>query len=254
MAEFFRKKLLPFLISFLSCGLIYTVVALVCILPSSQTLSAQQNLNDQPYYSAKADSLKCNILVTLSDTPYCFFISLNSENSQCEILFFTTSCVKNSSTEFDVTNIKHSAEAFFGLTTDRFITLNANSFSDFIDLVGGVTLQTPYGLTSPANKEKYIAADEELHFFGDTALEIMLFENKPDTERLTYYAKITALACSAALKDFKSEAFEFIINNCKTDISYIDFYDNEENLSLCTENIKHSAPNGTWINHKYYLQ
>ncbi len=254
MAEFFREKVIPFTVSFVSCGLIYTVIALACIMPQSRALNVQQSLSEEPYYSPKADRLKSNILVVISNTPYCFFINLDSANSKCAVLFFTTSCVKNSSTEFDVTNIKQSSEAFFGLTADRFITLDAHNFSDLIDLVGGVTVETPYGLTSPANGNKYIADNEVLHFFGDAALSIMFFEPRPHTERLTYYAKITALVSAAALKDFKREAFDFIINKCKTDISYIDFYDNEENLSLCAENIQYSAPKGAWLNDKYYLQ
>ena len=254
MAKFFKEKIIPFTVSFFSCGLIYTVITLACIIPQSRTLNVQQSLSEQPYYSPKAERLKSSILVVISNTPYCFFVNLDSANSKCEVLFFTTSCIKNSSIEFDVTNIRQSAKAFFGLAADHFITLSTDNLSAFIDLVGGVTAETPYGHTSPANENKYIAGNEELHFFGDTALSILLSEVKPDTEHLIYYAKIIALSCSTALKNYKRKAFDFIIEKCKTDISYMDFYDNEVNLSLCAENIQYSAPKGAWLNDKYYLQ
>lgn len=236
------------------CGIIYSALAFFCLVPKNSVFSTQNNYENEPYYSDKTNNLNSDIIVNLFDTPFCFLLCLDSYAEKFEVLFFTTDSIKNSSEYFNTEKIKESSEKFFGITPKRTVTINSETFAKFIDILGGISAETTYGQTSPSNPDKCISLGEEAHFFGDAVIHLITDEPKPEYNRFLYYAEITALFCDNLLKSFNQNTFEFLVSNCKTDISYIDYYNNSDTLSLCAKNVKYFVPKGVWMNDKYYLQ
>jgi hypothetical protein len=109
------------------------------------------------------------------------------------------------------------------------ITFNLSGFENMVNSLGGIEIETPYGLPSPYKNKTIIAKDEKLLVYGSSLGEI-LTKKTITTEMAEYYCYILEELCIKFLNDCTPESYTLLNQNCETNISYTDFYDNYKSL------------------------
>ena len=115
-------------------------------------------------------------------------------------------------------------------------------------------MPTPYGITSPSVPQKYISSQEVSTIFGFTFLSIINDNIFPDREKMSYYSEVVCQALKSILSDFSKHDLDFLNDKLKLNISYIDYYNNRTVVENCFQELIYSAPEGVWINEKYFLK
>lgn len=249
-----KQRLLYFSASFLIAFTLFASVISVCIIsPNKEIFVADQNLKES-YYVPPLPVLNKKYLVEITNLPLYFYISLNSSTSECTVITIPKSSVKNSTVNFDTNNPLENFEKFFSLSPDTLISINSSALEQFVNLSGGVNMPTPYGITSPANSHKLIATHDTATIFGCNFLSIISDDDLPNQNRMSYYSEIICRALESILSDFSQKDLAFFNEKIKLSISYVNYYNNHKSVENCFEKLRFSAPEGVWIQEKYFLK
>ncbi len=253
MSKNFFKNTKIFLCTILLCAILFSVAIIPTGIFSpalNSTITAEAPNYTVPY-QRRGDIFLC---VCVDTFPFFFAVTLKPNLSSSEVVCMPVSSVQNSTFKLKSPLTKQNISDFLGKSVDGMIRLSSNSFLNWVDRVGGVTADTPYGLPAPSGANQTLALNEKLHLYGKSIITLFSQTNHPDRERLLYAAELFAGLLKAEISDFTKEDYLFLKNNGETDISYSDFYDNTDILSACAKEVTHIAPEGVWMNDWYYLQ
>jgi len=189
--------------------LLFFMVSLYLFIPNkSNHITAQKNETGIPYfYSDKIKSV--TFLISIENCPVDFFIDASSEHESLKV----THTAKNIAAAK-----KYQKQIYFDI----------EGLENFVNYLGGIEIETPYGLPSPAKNKKIIAKNEKLLVYGVSLGEILTDESSPSDQRIAYYCYIIKELCFKFLSECTIDSYKFLKQNCKTDISYADFYDHYE--------------------------
>lgn len=254
MKNYMKQRLLYFSVSFLISFTLFASVISVCLIsPNKEIFVAEQNLKES-YYAPPLAVLNKKYLVEITDLPLYFYISLNSSTSECTVITIPKNSVKNSTVNLDTTEPLKGCEKFFSLSPDTLISINSSALEQFVNLSGGVNMPTPYGITAPASSHKFIAAHYTAMIFGCSFLSIINDDDLPNQNRMSYYSEIICRALESILSDFSQKDLAFFNEKIKLSISYVDYYNNHKSVENCFKKLCFSAPEGVWIQEKYFLK
>ena len=204
------------LITFLICFFIFLTAMLYFVIPKpTNEKTAQKAQSSVPYYNNSGATIQnAIILLKIENCPIKFFITLSPKASTLSVNY-----------EEPINTDKKYTHC---------ITFERNGFENTVNFLGGVEIETPYGLPCPAKNKKIIAKDEKLLAFGASLGELLTTEPAPSNERKSYYCYVVKELCLKFFSNCTTESYKFLKKNCETDISYTEFYDNYKSL----ENIK----------------
>ena len=201
------------LLSFFICSLMLLSVMLCLFLPDGSDntpyKTAQKTESTIPY-SYSADTKNAEVLISLENCPVDFLVKLSPKAGNVSVKTAPNNSLKDKSL--------------------KYITFNVSGFENMINYLGGIEIETPYGLPNPAKNKKIIAKDELLTVYGASLGEILNGEPQPSIERKSYYCYIVEKICIAFLTDCTPERYKFLKQNCETNISYTEFYDSYKSL------------------------
>lgn len=207
MKRYFSPIITGFL-SFSLCFLIFLAI-LFCqnFTPSSTELTAQKNQPSVPY--SPPFSLNAKIKIRLENCPADFLLEILPKKGKIKV--YTASKSKNEE------NFKK-------------IEFTTKGFEKLINYLGGVVIETPYGLPAPAKNGKMLTKNEKLLVYGASLGTLLCEEKNPTPERLNYYCYVLGEICLKFFKEGNTELYKFLNKNSKTNISYTDYYDNYKSL------------------------
>lgn len=247
-----KKRLLPFIYSFLICALLFGGIIPLAGLPFDEGESVAAELPYTAAYDTRHSDIR--ILVTVDPLPVFFLVTLMPSRTAFDVLCLPICAMQNSTTALPTPLTKTGVADFLGQPIDHSISLGASAFGALVDRAGGITVDTPYGLPAPSGNGRLLAGDEPLHLYGRSVITLLAAEPNPDHDRLLYAAELLALVLKNYLSDFDKESYYFLKNEGTTDISYPQYYDHASLVEACTAHVTFTAPNGVWINDFYYLQ
>lgn len=205
----FRNKILTGIISFIVC---FSFFSSLMIFPVFTKKSEEQTaLKNQisVAYSPPQNMEDTNIKITIADCPAVFLLKILPKNQKIKIL-----CGLNFKRE----------------DYSKTIDLTTEGFEEVINYLGGVEIETPYGLPSPANTDEIIAKNEKLFVYGGSLAALLCKQAAPSHERRLYYCYVLGEVSLKFLNNGTTELYKILNKNAKTDISYTDYYDNYKAL------------------------
>lgn len=242
------SPLKAFLFSFVICLIVCFIAVAPIFISSNDTVAPA----DTKYTSVPYNTVSTSIIISLKDAPVDFLVEIGTAFG-CKVTCFTKALVKNSTEQLPPTATEYEKVHFWGKSAKRKILLDTNALARIINKLGGITCDTPYGLTSPAGGGTTIAMDETLHFYGSSVAEMLLSESQPNYEKMCFYANLIGLTVSAFLNAADMENYLLLNSITNTDISYKDYYDNCATLISASTPVTTTALKGVWINDKYYI-
>ena len=223
MKKFF-KPITSGLISFCVCFLIF---GLIIIYPFFSHSSEEKTaLKNQPsiVYKAPQNYKTISIKIDIEECPVAFLLKILPKNQNLSITCKSKSANGN-------------IEVFKADEYSKQINFSLYGFENTVNFLGGVEIETPYGLPSPAKNDIIIAKDERLFVYGASLGALLCEEKIPTAERASYYCYVLGELCLKFLKEGSTQCYKFLNNNAETDISYTDYYDNYTSLK---ETIKYA--------------
>lgn len=241
----FFKKTITALISFLISFFLFLLVLTFSFLPYNSKEKSVNNIKSNIPYSPSKSDLSVSVLIDIENCPAEFLANIYLEKQKVSL-----SCRPKS-------YISTSGETQNGFDADEYekrIELSKLQFSDIINYLNGVELETPYGLPSPANADITLTKNERVMVYGASLTALLTKEKTPANERMGYYCYALSEVCLKFLKNCDLDYYKFLKNNSKTDISYTEFYDNFKYLKEGIKYTDFSAPNGYFEKGVYYLK
>ena len=241
----FFKKTITALISFLISIFLFLSVLTLSFLPYNSKEQSVNNIkSDVPYSPSKSDLL-VKILIDIENCPAEFLAKISLKNQKVSLSCRPKKCVSKN------------GESINGFNTDEYekrIAFSELQFSDIINYLNGVELETPYGLPSPANDDITLTKNERVMVYGASLLALLTKEKSPTNERMGYYCYALSEVCLKFLKNCDLDHYKFLNNNSNTDISYTEFYDNFKYLKEGIKYTDYQAPNRYFKNGMFYLK
>lgn len=237
-----------FLFSFAICLMVCFIAVLPIFISSNDRVATV----DTNYASAPYKAVSTSVIVSLKDAPVDFLLEIGTAFG-CRVTCFAKMMVKNSTEELPPDATQYEKARFWGKSAKHKILADTDTVARVVNKLGGITCDTPYGLTSPAGGDNTIALDETLHFYGSSVAEMLLAEDTPSYEMMCFYAKLIGLITSSFLTAANTENYILLNSITETDISYKDYYDNYQAFVSTANPVTAYAPKGVWINNKYYI-
>lgn len=207
------KNTLTALISFFICFFIFSTTIAYPLFSKKYKEQTVLKREGSVAYSPLPDTEKIGIKITVEGCAAAFLITVLPKTKTVK-----TDCITNESTNANPKkDYSHS------------IDFTLKGFENTVNFLGGVEIETPYGLPSPANTSIIIAKDEKLFVYG-ASLGALLTKAAPSPERLSYYCYALGELCLKFIKEGDPELYKVLNQNSKTDISYTDYYDNYKYL------------------------
>lgn len=208
------KKITSFIfigfISLLICFFMFFMVILCLFIPKNpHHMPAEKSESSIPY-SSPLPIPSSTILLQIENCPVRFLIKTSPKKANLSV-----TCTEDFPSENK---------------SIRNISFKLDEFENTVNYLGGVEIETPYGLPCPAKNKKIIAKDEKLLVHGASLGEILTIEATPSTERKNYYCYVIKELCLEFFSECTPESYKFLKQNCETDISYTEFYDNYKSL------------------------
>lgn len=241
---FFKKAITGFL-SFLISILIFSLVFVFSFFHYDQAeKNVNKNQSDITYSPSKSD-LSVSVLIDIENCPAEFLAEISLEKQKVSLSCRPKSYISTSG---------ETQNSFDANEYEKRIELSKLQFSDIINYLNGVELETPYGLPSPANADITLTKNERVTVYGASLTALLTKEKTPANERMGYYCYALCEVCLKFLKNCDLDYYKFLKNNSKTDISYTEFYDNFKYLKEGIKYTEFSAPNGRFEKGVYYLK
>ena len=203
--------IISFIISFL---LFFTIMIYPFFTQKAEEKAALKNQPSVAYTPPRSEKTT-NVKINIENCPTDFLVKISPKSEK-----ITVSCKS-------VSKEKYSKQ----------ISFNTEGFKNVVNYLNGVEIETPYGLPSPANTDIIIAANERLFVYGASLAALLCNEASPTAERLTYCCYALGEVCLKFIKEGDTELYKFLNQNCETDISYTEYYDNYKALK---ETIKYA--------------
>ena len=202
------------LISFLICFFIFSAIMLYPLFSEKSEEQTALKNEVSVAYSPLPETEKIGIKITVEGCPIAFLITIMPKNGSLK-----TVCITN-----------EDANANRKKEYSRKIAFTLKGFEDTVDFLGGVEIETPYGLPSPANTSLIIAKDERLFVYGASLGALLCQDAAPSKEKSAYFCYALGELCLKFIKEGDPELYKFLNQSSETDISYTDYYDNYKNL------------------------
>lgn len=213
--KLFYNNITPGIISFTICFLMFLAIMIHPFFTQKTeektVLKNQTSVAYTPPRSAKTTNVK----ISIENCPTDFSVKLLPKNEKISVSY------KEASKE------EYSKQ----------INFNIEGFKNVVNYLNGVEIETPYGLPSPANTDIIIATDEKLFVYGASLAALFCNKAAPSAERLSYYCYALGELCLKFIKEGDTELYKFLNENCETNVSYTDYYDNYKYLK---ETIKYA--------------
>ena len=236
------NKSLTALSSFVICLFLFLSVMFLSDFPIKHKEKTVAKNQPDIAYSAAQNNIDTNILIDIDACPVQFLAKISSKSKKVSV-----SC-KPKATK------KEQGLAVFDKTDyQKQINLTLLEFESIVNFLGGVEVETPYGLPSPANAEIIITKNERLLAHGASLGALLCKEKEPSAEKMAYYSYILSEICLKFLKNCDTEYYKFLNDNSETDISYTEYYDSFKALNQSIKHTDFSAPNGYWKNGEFCL-
>ncbi len=206
----FTNYILTGFISLLICFFMFFAVMSYLFIPKGNKSEMVAKTNSSVPYSPTIEMPKVSLFIKIENCPVAFNLKISETNQKLLVT--------------------HNENLSANEKNTRQITFDITGFENTINYLGGVEIDTPYGLPSPAKNKKIIAENEKLLVYGASLGEILTSELNPSDERKSYYCYVIKELCVKFLKECTPESYKFLKRNCETDISYTEFYDNYKSL------------------------
>lgn len=208
MKKTLKNFIIPCFFSLLiSFSAFFITMNLVFMPNSRESEVVQKNEYDIPYFTDEAKNIP--LFINIEYCPIDFLINISVKQKNISVNYIT---------DFNnEENIKS-------------IRFTHSGLENVINFLGGIEIETPYGLPSPYNDQTTLAKDERLLAFGTSIRKIFTEDASPTAEKKEYYCYILEELCIKFLDDCTTENYKFLKQNCETDISYTEFYDNLQSI------------------------
>lgn len=233
------------LISFIICLALFLSVVFLTLMPLESKEIAVTKPQQKVNYFIGNKKISTTILINIENCPTHFFVKLSSESQKVTIYCEPKNCISQTGTFL---------EGFRKDECQKHISFTAFQLDDVINFLGGVELETPYGLPSPANTNTLIAKDERTVVYGASLRAILCKEKEPSATQMNYYGYLLSEVCLKFLKNCDTNYYKFLKNNSETDISYADFYDNFKTLKESIKYADYLSSKGFWQKGVFYLE
>ncbi|MBO5105817.1 MAG: hypothetical protein J6C29_02855 [Clostridia bacterium] len=222
------KHIIIGIISFLVCFTIFFSLMLFPFFKYEATEKAVLKNEQSIAYNRQQNKESINIKISIEDCPVAFLLRILPKNQKLSIsCSYELLSDKSNEKTTKFNNFKYSKQ----------ITFSLSGFENTVNFLGGVEIETPYGLPSPSKNDIIIAKDERVFVYGASLGALLCKEPYPTQERMDYYCYALGEVCLKFLKEGSLEAYKFLNKNCSTDISYTNYYDNYKSLK---ESIKYT--------------
>ena len=206
--KFFKSFIIPCFISLIiSFSMFFMAMSYIFIPQTTKYETAEKTESLIDYFESELKDI--TIIVSVENCPVDFLINIYPKQKDIYVEHSNGSNNQNT----------------------RTIRFNVSGFENVINYINGIEIETPYGLPSPTKNQTIIAKDEKVLAYGASIGEIITGEASPSRERKEYYCYIFEEICIKFLKDCTPERYKFLKQNCETDISYTEFYNNYKYLN-----------------------
>ena len=206
---------------FLSGLLLFLIPAIVLIYFSFQKseieISKSADGNASAKYEYYGDKRFIGqITVTITDAPVYFLLYTDENGYDC-----FCDCLIKSDNHTDSNN-EYSKKKDNG----KFLNITSETLANVINSIGGIDTEYSGFLDLPAGMRKYEIQKEAVHIYGSTFQKMLTESEKPNSETLKALSYGFADFIKKYILLFSDKDFLFLSENCETDISYVDYYDN----------------------------
>lgn len=218
------KNVLTAITSFLICFLMFLAIIFYPLFIENS--KEQTTLKNQASiaYSPLSDTEKLGIKITIEGCTINFLMTIMPKHKTIKI-----GCLSNKNNSSKQKEYKHQ------------INFSLKGFENTVNFLGGVEIETPYGLPSPAKTNAIIAKDEKLFVYGASLGVLLCDEADLSAERINYYCYALGEVCLKFLKNGNTTLYKHLKNNSQTDISYTDYYDNYKYLKATIKSVSLDA-------------
>lgn len=215
------KNIIIGTISFTICFFIFFIIM---IYPNFTSNSAKEAaLKNQPSvtYSPPDSVETISVKISIDGCPVDFLLKILPKNQKLNIECRPT---------FLINSKEKKAIGYEKSEYTKRISFSLLGFENMVNFLGGIEIETPYGLPSPAQNNEILAKDEKLFVYGASLSALFCEADNPTTERMSYYCYAFGEVSLKFLNNGNTELYKFLKKNCETDISYTDYYDNYKSL------------------------
>ncbi|MBQ4131208.1 MAG: hypothetical protein IJD71_02585 [Clostridia bacterium] len=241
----FLNRALTALISLLICLAIFLTVMFLTLSPYKTSEIAVTKQQQEIGYYTQSIAISASILIDIETCPTLFLAKLTTKNQKITVFCKPKKCMSQTDDNLDCFNKSE---------YQRYIRLTALQLDDITNYLGGIELETPYGLPSPANTNTLIAKDERTLVYGASLSALICKEKEPSVTKMAYCCYVLSEICLKFLKNCDTDYYKFLKNNSETDISYADFYDNFKALRDTIKYTDYICVKGKWRNGVFYFQ
>lgn len=218
--KLFNKNTATGIISFALSFIIFSFIMLYPFFTKRTEEKAVAKSQNSVAYSPTVEMKEACIKISIEKCPADFFVNILPQKGKIRV-----SAAANNPESKNLNKEKYTKRISFSL----------RGFENTVNYLGGVEIETPYGLPSPANTDIIIAKDEKLYVYGASLAALLVETAAPTPERGLYYCYALGEVCLKFLKEGEPDLYKFLNRNSETDISYTDYYDNYEYLKLAVK-------------------
>lgn len=249
MQKTFLKQMKIFLISLISCMLLFGSIACFSIKKNITDHAALKPTYSNIPYSTK----KIVFLLNTKELPTSFILTLAPKTNRFSVSAIPNNSVKKSSIPLNQCLKQKDYINFFEQEINYTINLSNLALSKIIDFSNGIVANTTYGIPSPAGNLLIDDGKDKTRLYSGSVLKLLSLEAQPNTDELKYSAYLICLIVKAFLTDLNDDKYFLLKKYSEMDLSYANYYDNKALIKKCVNNYEASFYDGVWIDDLYYL-
>ena len=158
----FAKFMSAFFISFIISSFLFCATFVYLFIPTTTEDKTVQKTDHSISYSPSSHTKDFTILICIDKCPVIFKSKISARNKNVSV-----SSMHLDYANFDDGNANNeSIYSGFKNKADKSILFTLSGFENIVNHLGGIEVETPYGLPAPSKSGKILAQNEKLYMFG----------------------------------------------------------------------------------------